>query len=83
MVGSSSPVMIQSGERGYSIRRSYRALGLGLGHGGAAVCSDRVHDGAAGHRARWCCRHSDKMVVEGRSLSSGMVLGFMALRQRS
>ena len=60
-----------------------RALGLGLGHGGVAVCSGRVHGGAAAHRALRWCRRSEETVVEGRSPSSGMVLRFMAKRQHA
>ena len=55
------------------------ALGLGLGHGGAAVCSDRVHGGTAAHSALGgaCC--SDETVVGGGSTSLVMVLGFKAM----
>ena len=55
------------------------ALGLGLGHGGMVVWSNRVHGGAAVHSARDdACRSDETMVGDG-SPSSEMVLGFVAL----
>ena len=59
------------------------ALGLGLGHGGAAMCSNRMLGGTTAHNACGSACHSDKMVVSDGSLSSGMVLGFNALRKHT
>jgi len=59
------------------------ALGLGLGHGEAAVCSDHVHGGVAAHRAWWWCHRFDEIAVKGRSLSLGMVLRLMAMWQHA
>ena len=59
------------------------ALGLGLGHGGAVVCSNCAHGGMAVHSARGDACRSDETVVGDGSLSLGMVLGFIALQKHT
>ena len=50
--GSSSPMTIRSGKCATVSGGPCRALGLGLGHDRAAVCSGRAHGGTAAHSAR-------------------------------